>query len=546
MKKSAMIISSFLAILLSVALIVGSTLSLFTQETPVNISISSGAIKLNAEIKGFTLFSAKPDPEGELVDENGATYSYEDLGDSNRFTNGGKGYIYPDGTLAFENISAGDKVEFDIELENKSDFKIRYNTKLTLLNQVTNDLFNELNVTVTQKQTGAAVTAYSSDSNALSTSWLPLAKKGAEGNKAVVRVTIGLPVTAKNSVQNLTATVKCSVSAVQANSDKWGVAVLNGESFGTVADAVNVAKNGDTIEIVRGDYGDMTGFYNGAIEIDKEIRIQSADGERYAFNDMPFKVIGGGSLTVKDLKFTGNSYIDASGASSVTMDNCEVELAPTKLFDELNRTSLERAAYVAANGNEQSGMRLEITNNTFLLTDGSEHNTAAVYLETALSDGSVISGNTFGTEHNSFAGSAVDLRSITAGATVKVENNTFYGVKALSFSQKYTLNSFSVRLTENNMHSFETEIFLAEVKGGIALDITDSGSKVNGVKITLDDFDCAGNTLFYGIDVTYGRDGRITGGTIKIISSVLAANANSEFITRYVSSAAYIEDLIFV
>lgn len=522
MKKGALVFSSVIAIVLSVILIAGSTLSLITSETSINISMVSGGIDLKAEMNGFEYYSmGEKQPTG-------------------KFENGGTGIILPDGTLSFENISAGDRVEFDVELKNDSDISIVYNTRLSLVGQTSNELFKKLKVSVTRGD-DAALTAYSSGGNALNTSWTRLEK----GDASFVHIALELDKDADDGAQDLTAKVKCSVSAVQANGDDWGVAMVNGDSFLKIDEAVKAAKDGDVVEILRSDEGGQVDFY-GSIEVDKEITIQSAEPVRCEFKDLLFKVVDGGALTLRGLKLTGDSRIDVSAANSVLVDNCDIELAPSKLFDELNRVTLDRGAFIVANGNEQSGLVLNMTNNKFTLADGADENTAAVYLETALADGSIISGNVFGAEGRGFKGSAIDIKSVKAGATVRVESNLFYCAKAVSFAQKFSANPFAARLYANEIfYAGEDKISLAEVKGGVAVDLTDYGSKINGVAATIADLDGAGNVLFCGVNVEY-TGGRIVRGTVKVYDESLSANDFDNFKTLYVSPSAYPGDVTLI
>lgn len=418
-----------------------------------------------------------------------------------------------------------------------------FNTRLTLVDQDSNRLFDVLDVNATpygsetDDKSAEVLDNYTYDSNSIRTDWTPLLKD----DDGKVKVSIGIPVDANKtengaSIQGVSVKIKCAIAAIQANKEVNGIAVVTDENgiehdCITMADVVKHATNGAQIDIVRGDNGSYKDKW-GIVDIDKDITINSADGEIYNFNDLTFNVVEGGSLTLKNLGFYGDSYINATSASGVTLENCVIKSAPQVLFDEYNRQPLERAAYIVATRMEQSGTLLKITDTTFDMGDGC----AAVYLETALSDGSLISGNTFGKSGTAYEDYAVVFNSVAANAKVTVKNNTFYGLKGVTFAQKYlgTDTGFAVRLSENKMiYDGAGTAVLANAQGGIPIQLTDNGSLVNGEALGFANLG-GGNTLFYGLNVTFGRDGLISGGTFKL-SGALSEENNGLFFERYVT-----------
>lgn len=516
MKKGALIVSSFIAIVLSVALIVGSTFSLFTASEKVNISVQSGAVDVQAEIKDFSLYSVRPEAGGDLTDENGAAYKqYERSGDT--FANGGKVKVASDGTISFENMSAGDKAEFNIDLKNNSTMRVMFNTRLSIVDQESNKLFDALDIGA--EITGTELKAHPYDGKSIRTDWSPLTL----GESGTVKVSIGLPV--DTDIQGVSVKIKCAVAAVQANIENdgfYGIAAVTDSDgithdYFDVDDAIANSENGAVIEILHGDDGSY--LNRGPLTVDKELTITSADGESYEFNDLSFNVVEGGSLALRGLTFKGDCRVNLSSATSFTLDDCNIEAKPSVLFDEYNRQPLDRAAYVVATGEEQSGTQISIVNTRFSIENG-----AAIYLETALGGGSDISGNTFECE-----GYAVELKSIAANAEITVLNNTFNGAKAVSFAQKYLDGRFTAKFGGNSIICENAQnAVLANTEGSLGAAITDNGSAVNGNAVTLGAF-TGDNKLFCGIGVSYDRVGLISGGTFRGVI------AKEDFMELYVS-----------
>ena len=104
MKKKT-ILSSWLTIVLCLGLIAGTTYALFTSEDTLSISVNSATVDLDASIDGL------------------ATSSMGVAQENNAFANGG-GASFADSTLTLSLMTPGDKVTFQIQLENKSNVNL--------------------------------------------------------------------------------------------------------------------------------------------------------------------------------------------------------------------------------------------------------------------------------------------------------------------------------------------------------------------------------------------------------------------------------------
>lgn len=542
MKKKAILISSISAIMLCVGLIVGLTFALFTSETAINVSIRSAVVNIDASIKDCKLYSAKASADGALTDEYGATYVEEEQ-TNGKFANGGSATIKEDGTIAFTGMTAGDKVQFTVDLTNTSNISIKYNTLLALVGQETNSLFSALNVDISavkkdangEVMDGTVTTGmYDYDMKTKRTGWTLLNVD--EG--ALVTVRLSLPIT-QDHAQGRTAKIRCTLSGIQYTGTKDCVAVIGPQEFSQLEEAVSVARDGDLIEVLNGE-GENNPV--GKLTVDnKSITIVSADGKSYEFTDAQFELKNGGALTLDTLTFKGNSYINASEGSAVTMKGCTVNAAPEKLIDEGSKTYLERAAFVVSTSVQQTGIRLEMTNNTFLLAD--DNSMAAVFMESAVTSGTLISGNTFGSEQKPFADFAVELRSIGTGrgATVTVSGNEFFGEKAVKLDQKRASYSFRAYFGANKQIC-EGEAVLAEIAGGGAAELYDSFSTVNSAAVTTAQFVCGSNVQFGGVNITFDETGNglVTGGYFEVNTNVLSV---AEFLEIYLSPLANTSDV---
>ncbi len=123
MMNKKVIFSSILSLILCMSLIAGSTFALFTSESQTNIAITSGKVEVKATIEDLTMYSLKSIDtatfEGEEVDRTA----------EGSFLLGGTAAV-DGGSLSLTNIMPGDRVEFNINIENSSSVGIQYRTKI--------------------------------------------------------------------------------------------------------------------------------------------------------------------------------------------------------------------------------------------------------------------------------------------------------------------------------------------------------------------------------------------------------------------------------
>ena len=210
MKKKALI-SSILVIALCVCLITGSTFALFTDETEMSVVVSSAKVKLEADVGELTLYSAKADTNGNLIDENGNKYVHEKQ-PGLTFSNGGTAsYDTTTNVLSVNLITPGDKIEVPIQAVNESNVAIQYRYVVKCTDEATEKL-----LTVGDNSLFFRVDSVSFvvKGSAFYSNWETLLPGQ---NMPETVVTFELPISAGNEYQDLKANFVILVEAVQAN-----------------------------------------------------------------------------------------------------------------------------------------------------------------------------------------------------------------------------------------------------------------------------------------------------------------------------------------
>lgn len=141
--KKKVLLSSIAMIALCLALIAGSTFALFTQQTKVNIVVSAGDLDVAANIQEETV----------KVRSLGVADFHKTYG--NQFPNGGHAELDAStGKLQIYQMTPGDAVSFEIEVENTGDVAVAYSVDWASNFDQSNyngkkDMFSQLKFTVT-------------------------------------------------------------------------------------------------------------------------------------------------------------------------------------------------------------------------------------------------------------------------------------------------------------------------------------------------------------------------------------------------------------
>ena len=227
--KNKIIISSILTIAMCLSMIAGSTFALFTSESEVNVTVTSGKVSVLATAGDVTY---------------GSTYG-STLGNVTK--NGNE--------IILENVTPGDFVDFTITVDNQSTVAVKYRTVVTISGDA--------------ELTGALVVSFGGKTSAEATSdWATI---GTDEGDATVNVHISLPEDADNDCQGKTCTITYVVEAVQGNyveqttvntADEFKAALANaqpGEVINATGVNVSVAElatstsgNRNTIDLTSG------------------------------------------------------------------------------------------------------------------------------------------------------------------------------------------------------------------------------------------------------------------------------------------------------
>lgn len=207
MKKKALI-ASIMSLIMSISVICGATYALFTNESIVNIAVTSGNVNVTASAEIVATYSA--------IGKDVMSYTDADKNSGNTFENGGNVEFANSGLLNINKMTPGDRVDIKVTLTNNSDVNIRYRTAVE---DTTTDamkkngvsLFDALIVDIDGSKLA----------NIKSTAWSDVVEPN--GNAAIkeINMVIAFPDGGTNGEDNKYQGLECAlaikVEAVQAN-----------------------------------------------------------------------------------------------------------------------------------------------------------------------------------------------------------------------------------------------------------------------------------------------------------------------------------------
>ena len=214
--KRKIFLTSVITILVCLCIITGATFALFTSESPVNISVVAGQVKVDASMTVndvSTRFESYAPVHEEVIDtdsDNNGIYYFENKGTAT-LVNGQ--------TLELDRITPGDKVNLYVNIDNKSNVAIKYLVVAEILpdpDTTKPSLKDVIVVKINGQSIGATGTSYIPQtwSNSLAPNanisnlpvsvWLP-DDIGSAGSKD------------DNNYQNGKVQIKFTVYAIQAN-----------------------------------------------------------------------------------------------------------------------------------------------------------------------------------------------------------------------------------------------------------------------------------------------------------------------------------------
>ena len=320
---------------------------------------------------------------------------------------------------------------------------------------------------------------------------------------------------------------------------QWNiVATIGATPYGTLQDAVTAAQDGDVINVVA----NINPSEVQEITISKSLTITAANPDTYTYTvtDHHLKISGTSvELTVSNLNFAGNSWINANNGRALTVDHVNATVAPS------NEPIRWQKPFIALGGSEfATGLALTLTNSTIVSTNATGEDPACqgwAYISEA-----TIAGNTFGSPSYPYPFTAVKLMNTTDGAQVVIENNTVYGQQGTDspdskfyafdlYRNNSRANSYNVTSNNNKAYNQGTNnnfFFLYRIECNTLnrtlgnLEVTDNGSQIDDVPVVLDGItyemgDNYTDVTLYGVGVVRNGSNEITEGTFNVNSEML-------------------------
>lgn len=330
--RTKILLTSVLAIIFCASLIAGATFAIFTSESSVNIAISSGTVKVTAEIANVALYSPTSiNQDGTIADSTNAASTNSD--------NSGGSFIYgtaeiKNGTISLSKMVAGDKLELDIVVTNNSDVNAKYQTTVGIDSD--DGLFEGLTVTVG----GNAFGGFTTKSN-----WKTLDAVSEATAVETMHVVIELPTTAGDSYQTKSTSLYVTVTAVQGNTvttdpDGSSTELYSVGDFTAFANAVNAGANyqGQTVKLaadidlsgvsvasIGTETNNFAGTFDGNGYTVSNLTISSADSDNIGL----FGYTNGATIqnvTLENSSLAGSENVGAivGSATSTTVKDCVV------------------------------------------------------------------------------------------------------------------------------------------------------------------------------------------------------------------------------
>ena len=446
--KKLGIVVSIVAIALCVVLITGSTFSLFTGETNADITISAGEVKLTADI-----------------DDN--TFALSSLGvaqPGTTFANGGTATL-SGADLTLENITPGDKAEFDIVVDNDSTVLIQYRITWTITGELAQYLVTNVDNSTSQWA-----------------EWAPIT--GAENTKTH-HVSIELPKEVNNDAFNDSAEITFYLEAVQANA----TGLYSSDAYVSTADGLQAALDAGATEITL----------NESVELTETLVIPAAPAT-YSLRSTP--------ATVIDL----NGKTITAAASIADSENCALIMNRGNLVITNGTINVENATAIRNHG---ATANLVLENMTVTQTGSdvpSEWLASAVFTS---------GGATTVIENGTYTGVSSAVIVATSGGNLTINGGTFTAEKTAARVDSWSYNSV-LTINDGTFNSANKALYADGYKY-----VTVNGGTFNAtIDSTYTNIDIKGGTFNVSIKQPGGHQNyyNISGGTFVDDLSVSISN----------------------
>lgn len=191
-------------------------------------------------------------------------------------------------------------------------------------------------------------------------------------------------------------------------------------SSAELKDAIANAEDGDVIGLTAATYEDD-------ITINKDITLVGSPdtiftGEISATPKTTRSSDNYPALTVEGATFADTASIDEGNMKAITLKNCKIEVGTDAFINSTNESNGYRSIQYTLIGNTFTSVVDNSVNFYPIMTYGS------------FADGSVISGNVFGSESNTICSFAFRPMNVDDGATITVSNNVVYSLGNYAFA----------------------------------------------------------------------------------------------------------------
>ncbi|MBQ7975443.1 MAG: right-handed parallel beta-helix repeat-containing protein [Clostridia bacterium] len=286
------------------------------------------------------------------------------------------------------------------------------------------------------------------------------------------------------------------------------VAKIGDVEYSTLQSAIDAAAIGDTITVIA-DVADE------AVNVDKALTITADAENKPVLSNVSISATGENvtSLTVSNLSFVGNSWINSGTADALTVSSVDANVTPVNT-DYTN----SRSAFISLGRSEQKELDLTVENCN-IVTSGDRTNPI---LGWAAIKTATITGNTFGSEDAYQTNSdSVKFMSIAEGAVFNITGNTVYSnYNGFVFGQNTTRNNaYTVNVDANHFYGSADHVWI-EVSGADTTHATikaTSNNTVNGEAFTVNDIKASSSinvwTSYAGVDVVTDESGKIISGS---------------------------------
>ena len=462
--KSKTFVGALLSIALCVSLIAGATFAIFTSESKVNIAVTSGTVKVTAEVTGLTLYSPT------TLNADGSVAEMENAATEETFKNGGTAAMN-DGKLQINGITPGDKATVELTITNEGNVSTLYRYGYTLLSsegkaydgdalvlfEGLNFVFDEMNAkTVTDTETSVIVaykTAYAE---------LPESKK--------ITAVVELPGSAGDKYQDLSLTIGFAVEAVQANIDTTNnTEELTSVTFAgeNLNDQLN--EEGATVVITESNTIDNTATIESGVTI-------TGLGKENTTLNVHNTEVSSENVTIKDMTVKGTGSAGTGGTLNINGNNTTIE--------NVDYEGDGNIAIAVSTGNQNTGTIFKNTKIT---------NAFRGIQFWSLSGDTVVDSCVL-----DVAGYTFNIDSAVAGSTLTIKNSTLNGwtsytsgINLVTFDNcKLGLNAYQYLRpyseTKLTNCEFTSAGYQLNAGGTDAYTITIDNCTKNGVAITAD------------------------------------------------------------